>query len=217
MPPKKKTTPVEIKASIDRKRNALPASQVSQDTYGYVSPGLRTYREHPERLSVEQQDFWGNVERVRRERYNEPVEVTIPRTVQASGRVIPGYGRNNPASLMQTKGKANVLRQFDNPTQGLQAAEQQVRIDSQRGLTVEEFAYKYAPPEYNNPTENYIAFLQAQTGLKRNDPISRGSVYDLTDALARFESGTTVKREKETPGQQQRNQLFRGRGGGSSF
>lgn len=47
----------------------------------------------------------------------------------------------------------------------------QIRLDAARGKTLEEFIYKYAPPNENN-TEAYIRDVSAWTGIPRRMPLN---------------------------------------------
>ncbi len=47
----------------------------------------------------------------------------------------------------------------------------QIRLDASRGLTLEQFIYKYAPPTEND-TERYIADVSMWTGIPPGVPLS---------------------------------------------
>jgi len=207
MPPRKsKKTPSEIQRRIDRKKEALPAERVNQDQYGYVSGSLQYMRDNRASLSPSQRAQLDDIERARRENYDPIVSVRIPNYVQPNGRQIPAFRNNNPGNIRSTR--TGEFIRYDNPAAGAQALEQQLRIDSARGLTVEEFVYKYAPPGEND-TEKYIRQLSNSTGVNRNSVIRQVPLAELTNFIAMKESGSRVERQSQS--------AFQGRGAGAKF
>lgn len=66
----------------------------------------------------------------------------------------------------------------------------QIRLDASRGLTLEQFITKYAPP-HENSTDNYIANVSAWTGIPPDTPLAAlpgGVMPPLEYALAVFGS-----------------------------
>ncbi|MCS7261051.1 MAG: hypothetical protein NZ765_09750 [Anaerolineae bacterium] len=57
---------------------------------------------------------------------------------------------------------------FPNAEAGWEALRRQIRLDASRGLTLEQFIRKYAPPN-ENPTEAYLRFVSQRTGLAPGD------------------------------------------------
>lgn len=92
------------------------------------------------------------------------------------------YRQNNPGNLvyigqagavMGERGKAK----FASYAAGEAELVRQVKLDASRGLTVEQFIYKYAPP-FENDTEKYIRDLEQEMG------ISRGQTLDSIGGVA---------------------------------
>lgn len=80
---------------------------------------------------------------------------------------------------------------FSSPEEGLQALASQIRVDAKKGLTAQEFVYKYAPPG-SNDTKTYLQqFLQA-TGSKPLDALSSIDPAKVLRFMAQKESGTVV-------------------------
>lgn len=206
MPPQKpKKTPAEIQARIDKKKAAVPT--ISQDQYGYVSGALQYMRDNRDKLSPEQRVQLDAIERSREAHYDDVVNVMIPDYLQPNGEHIPAYRLNNPGNLKDPK--TGKFIKFDNPIRGVQALEQQIRLDSARQLTVEEFVYKYAPPSDNNDTELYIRQLTRSNGVDRNSMVRQVPLAQLTNFILHKESGSKVERESQSN--------FRGRGAGARF
>lgn len=69
--------------------------------------------------------------------------------------------QNNPGNLKfvgqagATKGEKGFAK-FATPVHGQAALENQIKLDASRGLSLEKFIYKYAPPKENN-TKAYLA------------------------------------------------------------
>lgn len=204
MKPPKKETPARIKQSIQRKVELLPADQVRIDEYGFVSPALENMRRNRTSLTPDQRVQLEDIERARRNRYNAPVRVDIPSYLQDTGQHIPAFRYNNPGNLKDSK--TGKFIQYETPLAGVRAMEAQIRLDTARDLTVEEFVYKYAPPNENN-TELYIQQLTNATGTNRNSSIKQVSLSNLASFLARKESGSKITRENG----------FRGSGAGGRF
>lgn len=53
---------------------------------------------------------------------------------------------------------------------GWEALRRQIRLDASRGLTLEQFIGKYAPPS-ENPTGAYLSFVSQKTGIRPSDPL----------------------------------------------
>ena len=203
-PKPKKKTPDRIQQSIQRKVELTPANQVRQDEYGFVSPVLESMRRNRERLTPDQRVQLEDIERARRERYNAPVRVDIPSYRQRSGQQIPAFRNNNPGNIRNFR--TGEFVRYDTPAAGVRALEQQLRIDTARDLTVEEFVYKYAPPGEND-TERYIQQLTNSTGTTRSSSLRQVPLTELTSFIAKKESGTKITRQGG----------FRGSGAGGTF
>ncbi len=116
---------------------------------------------------------------------------------------------NNPGNLMfanqpgATKGEpkkgGGYWAFFNSPEEGYEALKRQVELDASRGLTLEQFINKYAPP-----TENDSRLYLSQA-MKELNVGSQVKISDIdTDALARFiakkESGTIIRTPSPTTG-----------------
>lgn len=106
------------------------------------------------------------------------------------------FVNNNPGNLRfvgqqgATEGEGGFAR-FETAEEGYRALQRQIQLDAQRGLSLEQFISKYAPPSENN-TELYIQQVQKMTGAGRNQPISRIPLDALSRAIALKESSTRV-------------------------
>jgi hypothetical protein len=186
--------PDEIRASMKRKVTALPKSEAyEQDEFGYVSPYLRSLRDKPNKT----EEDWNHLRAVQNRRA-DIVEFNIPARPQNQTNPTLAFRNNNPGNLGfarqegATRGDGGFAR-FQTPEIGLRALEQQVRLDRERGMSLEEFAYKYAPA-HENDTERYIQNLERATKLSRTSPLRYAQTRDIADAIARLESSTVVTR-----------------------
>ncbi len=116
------------------------------------------------------------------------------------------YRLNNPGNLMYagqpgavphpitgSDGKSRVFAEFPSVAAGQQALDNQIALDASRGLTISQFAQKYAPAQDSNDPTSYAARIAAASGLSVNDPLSlaggAGSV-PVPDSNAYSDSGT---------------------------
>lgn len=85
--------------------------------------------------------------------------------------------QNNPGNLRYVgqpgavKGKGG-FAVFSTPQAGFTALHNQIMLDASRGLSLQQFVYKYAPPSSNNTASylNYISkTLQAKPQLRLGD------------------------------------------------
>jgi hypothetical protein len=88
---------------------------------------------------------------------------------------------NNPGNLMYA-GQPGATGQtpagfavFPTYQAGYQALLNQINLDASRGLTIAQFAQKYAPAQDGNDPTSYAAQIAAATGLSVNDPLSAAS------------------------------------------
>lgn len=82
------------------------------------------------------------------------------------------YAKQREATGVDDKGFAV----FPDDPAGWRALTAQINLDQKRGLTIEQFVYKYAPP-HENDTDSYEKFLCS--GL-------RGSPEDRLDFYSRY-------------------------------
>lgn len=121
---------------------------------------------------------------------------------------------NNPGNLRfanqpgATQGEGGFAR-FETPEAGLAAMQKQIELDTQtRGLTLDRFLNKYAPPS-ENKTQNYINFVAKKTGLDPTKPVPAERIADVQRAMIEMEGGprslsyfmTTRTAEAPSPGQ----------------
>lgn len=104
------------------------------------------------------------------------------------------FVNNNPGNLRfvgqqgATKGE-NGFAKFSSPEAGVKALESQIKLDASRGLTLQQFINKYAPPTENN-TNQYLAQMTQILGVPPTTKISNVDIKRLTQAIALKESGT---------------------------
>lgn len=101
---------------------------------------------------------------------------------------------NNPGNLRlagqpgATEGQGGFAA-FSSPGQGLRALTRQVVLDTQtRGMNLEDFLNKYAPPS-ENQTNQYISFVERQTGLDAKSKVPESKIPQLVRAIVRMEGG----------------------------
>lgn len=102
------------------------------------------------------------------------------------------YRNNNPGNLVYNGQELAVGKddkgyaQFANENDGWQALYNQIELDKGRGISLEKFIYKYAPPQNNN-TQLYINKVLKGTGLTQKDLLSEFDTQQLADTIARIE------------------------------
>ena len=133
-----------------------------------------------------------NIEQFDEEELPLPVEEEPRPTEQAAGPL--SVQNNNPGNL-RLAGQPGAVEgeggfaAFSTPGQGLTALTRQVVLDTQtRGLTLEDFLNKYAPPS-ENQTNRYIDFVERQTGLRRDQKVPEFKIPELVRAIVRMEGG----------------------------
>lgn len=106
------------------------------------------------------------------------------------------YVNNNPGNLKYVgqagahAGEAGFAK-FSSPEAGFHALTKQVLLDQSRGLTLESFIHKYAPP-IENDTKQYIAQAESALGVDAKTPISKVSPIALAKFIAKKESSTKI-------------------------
>jgi hypothetical protein len=107
----------------------------------------------------------------------------IANAIQKQEGYFPGsvaYRNNNPGNLMYagqpgaSRGP-NGFAVFPDYQTGYQALLNQVNLDASRGLTISQFANKYAPAAGGNDPATYAANLAAAVGLSPGDLLSAGT------------------------------------------
>jgi hypothetical protein len=111
------------------------------------------------------------------------------------------FRNNNPGNLRfagqrgASEGEGGFAR-FETAEEGFNALVRQVELDTKRGHTVESFINKYAPP-VENDTNNYIAFLEKQTGVNRSQALNEVDRLALAKAMAKLESGASFMEDDQ--------------------
>lgn len=117
--------------------------------------------------------------------------VAIPR------KSVIAYKNNNPGNLRfagqkgATKGYSG-FAYFENPIDGFDALKNQIKIDSNRGLTVEQFVHKFAPL-IENDTHLYLDQVLERFSVDGNHLLSDMPINSLAIFIAMKESNTVVK------------------------
>jgi hypothetical protein len=111
-----------------------------------------------------------------------------------------GARHNNPLNIKfntandwvgQDKTKSDIFAHFDDKKYGYRAAFKIIdAYVNKHGLKlISDIIYRFAPPSDNNPTENYIKYVAAQSGIPTFKFITRNDYKKLVAAMAKFESG----------------------------
>lgn len=120
----------------------------------------------------------------------QTTSVSIPKTSRLA------YVNNNPGNLRfagqagATRGEGGFAR-FSSPQAGYEALERQVALDASRGLTLQQFISKYAPPSEND-TQLYVRQVASSLGASPSSKLSQLDLSKLARAVAKKESSTTV-------------------------
>ena len=99
---------------------------------------------------------------------------------------------NNPVNLryMVQKESAGAdsdgFARFPAPESGWRAAHRQIKLDQKRNLTLQQFIFKFAPPNEND-SDNYLEFVAKELRMSKATPISELSVFALAGVMARIE------------------------------
>jgi hypothetical protein len=116
---------------------------------------------------------------------------TVASTIQTVEGWFPGsvsYRLNNPGNLLyagqpgavphpitSSDGTVHVFAEFPTVEAGQAALDNQIALDASRGLSIAQFAQKYAPAQDSNDPASYAAQIAANAGLTVNDPLSAAS------------------------------------------
>lgn len=107
----------------------------------------------------------------------DPIESIARAIAQFEGFYNPGSRaqRNNNPGNLRYAGQPGAIGAdsagyaiFPTAEAGWQALRRQIQLDASRGLTLEQFIRKYAPPS-ENPTDAYLRFVSQRTGLAPGD------------------------------------------------
>jgi hypothetical protein len=75
---------------------------------------------------------------------------------------------------------------FPNDPAGWRAAHAQIELDQKRGLSLEDFIFKFAPP-IENDTNNYLRYVTRQMMVNADIELVLLSKYALAGVMARME------------------------------
>jgi len=109
---------------------------------------------------------------------------TVASTIQTIEGWFPGsvsQSNNNPGNLKYagqpgaTGASSSGFAIFPSYQAGYQALLNQINLDASRGLTIAQFAAKYAPAQDSNDPASYAAQIAAATGLSVSDPLAAAS------------------------------------------
>jgi hypothetical protein len=108
---------------------------------------------------------------------------------------------NNPGNLVFAGQKEAVGKDdkgfavFPDAPAGWRALHTQIKLDARRGLSLQEFIAKYAPP-YENDTRGYLKFVCNELKESPLVLLKEVSVYALAGVMAQME-GYYHKNDKE--------------------
>jgi len=122
-----------------------------------------------------------------------------------------GFTYNNPLNIRLTADRwrgqlmpheDDAFARFETPEYGIRAAAKLMQTYwSKYGIdTIEALVGRWAPPEDNNPTENYVAFVEESAGRDHDVPydvFSYDDMLPILQAMTRFELGAPVKRSPD--------------------
>ena len=85
--------------------------------------------------------------------------------------------RNNPGDLRHSPhsehpNDPNGIGYIDSPADGWADLERQLQLYAERGLTLAQAIYEFAPPSEND-SEEYLQFVCAGLGLSRDTPVAK--------------------------------------------
>ena len=112
-------------------------------------------------------------------------------------KAVLAYKNNNPGNLRYagqrgaSKGYGG-FAYFENPYDGFNALKNQIKLDARRGLTVEQFVHKFAPP-IENDTSLYLDQVTDKFEIEEEYLLSDMPVNSLAIFVAMKESGTIVQ------------------------
>ncbi len=101
---------------------------------------------------------------------------------------------NNPGNLRYvgqegaTPGEGGFAR-FESREAGMEAMRRQIELDTQkRGMNLNQFINKYAPPS-ENKTQGYVDFVVQKTGLDPTQPVPAEMIPAIQTAMIQMEGG----------------------------
>lgn len=103
---------------------------------------------------------------------------------------------NNPGNLRFASQQGSIqgeggFAKFATPEAGIQALKSQIALDASRGLTLESFVNKFAPPTEND-TGTYVKQMAQALGVDPSTKLSELDLNALAKAMARKESSSNI-------------------------
>lgn len=104
----------------------------------------------------------------------------------------PSQRNNNPVNLRFMNQKESIGKDnsgfavFPTGPAGWRAAFRQIILDQNRGLTVRQFIFKFAPPNENDTME-YLKFVLKELNIAGDDLLEILSPYALAGVMAKME------------------------------
>jgi hypothetical protein len=114
-------------------------------------------------------------------------------TIQTIEGWYPGsksYQNNNPGNLKfadqpgASGADSQGFARFPDYQTGMAALHKQIALDASRGLSIQDFAKKYAPSQDGNDPTSYAAQLAKAAGRKPTDPLGNGAFDESQDAFS---------------------------------
>jgi hypothetical protein len=102
------------------------------------------------------------------QRNNNPVNLKFAGQTEAIGKDEKGFA------------------QFTTPEAGWRAAHAQIQLDAERGLTLKQFIFKFAPPNEND-TNDYLEYVLMRLRIDQSTPLNIISKYALAGLMAKIE------------------------------
>ena len=125
------------------------------------------------------------------------VSVVIPREAPGHpGKVQYAAQNTNPGNLTKVGGS---FKKYDTPEEGYQDLLGYIDTHAKKGLTLEQYVTKYAPPNEND-TETYIKNAEKAVGVGRTTPLSQIDRDKLAQFQAHQESGAKIQTGADAKG-----------------
>lgn len=128
--------------------------------------------------------------------FDKPLSMGVNGSVQIPESSRLAYVNNNPGNLRfagqagATQGDGGFAR-FSTPEAGFRALQNQIRLDAGRGLTLDKFINKYAPPTENN-TSQYLTQVASRLGVDPDEPLTSLDLNELAKEIAKKESSSII-------------------------
>jgi hypothetical protein len=103
-----------------------------------------------------------------------------------------GQRNNNPGNLRFAQQKEATGQDdkgfaiFKDAPAGFRAFHAQIKLDASRGLTLEQFIHKYAPPSEND-SEQYLKVVLDDLCMTKDIPLSEVSPFAVAGVMAQME------------------------------